>query len=99
RPPGPSAERLAHGVTRQWGEVVDAAGARAVSRQQGPQAYRWTALTAVAVAERVLAGDAPPGFRTPAGAYGADFVLQIEGVQREDVPTDRTPGGSLDVEP
>jgi hypothetical protein len=33
----------------------------------------------------VLEGDATPGFQTPATAYGADFVLECEGVVREDV--------------
>lgn len=36
------------------------------------------------VVERVLAGDAPAGYQTPAKAYGADFALGIEGVSRTD---------------
>jgi len=32
-----------------------------------------------------LANNAPPGFQTPALAYGADFVLECEGVTREDL--------------
>ena len=35
--------------------------------------------------ERVLAGDFKPGFQTPSLAYGADFILEFEGVQREDL--------------
>ncbi len=35
------------------------------------------------VVERVLAGDAPVGYQTPARAYGADFVLELEGVTRQ----------------
>jgi short subunit dehydrogenase-like uncharacterized protein len=89
-PEGPSAERLERGETRLWGEVRDAGGRRAVSRLRGPQSYRWTALTAVAAMERVLAGDAEPGFRTPGGAFGADFVLTVGGAEREDLPL--TPG-------
>jgi len=34
---------------------------------------------------RVLDGDADPGFRTPGGRFGPDFLLGIEGVEREDV--------------
>jgi short subunit dehydrogenase-like uncharacterized protein len=54
------------------------------ARLRGPQAYRWTALTAVAAVERVIAGDVPRGFKTPAGAFGPDFVLG-PGVEREDL--------------
>ena len=50
-----------------------------------PHAYTLTALTALEVVRRVLAGDAPPGFQTPAKAYGPDLVMEIGGVTREDL--------------
>jgi hypothetical protein len=50
----------------------------------GPEGYTFTALTAIAVAQCVLAGEATPGFQTPSKAYGADFVLAVPGVTRED---------------
>jgi short subunit dehydrogenase-like uncharacterized protein len=84
RPAGPSAERLRKGETRVWGEVEDAAGNRAAALLRGPQAYRWTVLTALAAAERAAARELPPGFRTPAGAFGPDFVLG-PGVERTDL--------------
>ncbi len=83
--PGPSEEERARGESRLWGEVEDEAGRRAVSRLRGPESYDFTALAAVSVVERVMAGEAPPGFQTPSLAYGADFVLGIPGVAREDV--------------
>jgi short subunit dehydrogenase-like uncharacterized protein len=83
-PPGPSVEERARGRTYLWGEVEDGQGQRLVSRLRGPEGYTFTVLTALAAMERVLAGDAPPGFQTPSLAYGADFVLQIPGVERED---------------
>jgi short subunit dehydrogenase-like uncharacterized protein len=83
-PPGPSAEARARGSSVLWGEVTDGTGGRAESRLTGPEGYTLTALTALAITERVLAGDAPPGFQTPSRAYGADFVLNIEGVARSD---------------
>jgi len=55
------------------------------SRLRGPQAYRWTAITALDAVERVIAGDVVRGFTTPAGAFGPDFVLG-PGVEREDLP-------------
>jgi short subunit dehydrogenase-like uncharacterized protein len=82
-PPGPSEEGRARGKMLLWGEVTDDRGAKAVARLRGPEGYTWTALTALAVVERVLAGDVQPGFQTPGGLYGPDFVLG-PGVERKD---------------
>ena len=84
-PPGPSAEERATGKTHLWGEAKNDAGQLVVSRMTGPEGYSFTALTAIAVAQRVLAGEAPPGFQTPSKAYGADFVLSVPGVMRDNV--------------
>jgi short subunit dehydrogenase-like uncharacterized protein len=84
RPPGPSEEERIKGKTLLWGEVDDGAGHRAVSRLRGPEGYTFTVLTALAALGRVLAGDAPAGFQTPALAFGSDFVLEVPGVERED---------------
>ncbi len=85
QPPGPSDTARAQGQSLLWGEALDASGARCVSRLRAPEAYTLTALTALAIAERALGGDAPAGFQTPALAYGADFILQFAGVSREDL--------------
>jgi short subunit dehydrogenase-like uncharacterized protein len=84
-PRGPSAEKRATGVSVLWGEVVDDRGGRAASRLHGPESYAWTVTCALAVVERVLAGTVEPGFRTPALAFGADFVLGLPRVKRIDV--------------
>lgn len=84
RPAGPDEEARRRGESRLWGEVEDGAGGRAVSRLRTPEGYTLTALTAVAAARRVLAGEVEPGFRTPSLAWGADFVLEIPGVTRTD---------------
>jgi short subunit dehydrogenase-like uncharacterized protein len=84
--PGPGVEALANSRTDVWGEVTDDAGGRAVSRLHGPEAgVVWTVQCALAAVQRVLTGDAPPGYQTPATAYGPDFVLDGEGVTREDL--------------
>jgi short subunit dehydrogenase-like uncharacterized protein len=82
---GPSAGQRARGEMRAFGEVTDDAGASASAVLIGPEGYTFTARTAVAVVERVLRGEAPPGFQTPARAYGSDFVLEIEGTSRKDL--------------
>jgi short subunit dehydrogenase-like uncharacterized protein len=84
-PPGPSAERRARTRSFFWGEVVDGAGRRAVSRQESPDGYTLTVLAVLALVERVLGGQAPAGFQTPSRAFGPDFVLGLPDVKREDL--------------
>ncbi|HEX2078256.1 MAG TPA: saccharopine dehydrogenase NADP-binding domain-containing protein [Longimicrobium sp.] len=84
-PPGPTPEQRARGVSLLWGRVEDADGRHAVSRLRTPEGYTLTARTAVEAVRRVLAGDAPAGFQTPSRAYGPDWILAFEGVEREDV--------------
>ena len=84
--PGPTAEQRARTLMHVWGEATDQQGRKAVSRLHGPEAgVIWTVRAALAAVRKVLSGSAPAGFQTPATAYGADFVLQCEGVTREDV--------------
>lgn len=85
QPRGPSESERAHGASFVWGEAEDVEGRKCVSRLSGPEGYTLTALTALACVARVLDGQAPAGFQTPSLAYGADFILKIEGVVREDV--------------
>ena len=84
-PPGPSDGSRSQSGTLLWGEAVAADGRRAVSRLRAPDGYTLTALTAVHLAAKALAGSAPPGFQTPSKAYGADVILEIPGVTRTDV--------------
>ena len=89
--PGPTDDERNRTMTHVWGEVEDDPGRRAVSRLHGPEAgVVWTARAALAAVQKVLTGNAPPGFQTPALAYGADFVLECEGVTREDLDAEIT---------
>jgi len=84
--PGPTADERAQTFVHVWGEVEDDQGRRAISRLHGPEAgVTWTIRAALAAVQKVLTGNARPGFQTPALAYGADFVLECEGVTREDL--------------
>ena len=84
--PGPTAEELVMTRASVYGEVVDDQQRKVSSRLQGPEAgVNWTSLTALAAVEKVLAGEVQPGFQTPSRAFGADFVLECEGVTRQDV--------------
>lgn len=84
--PGPSADQRARSSTHVWSEVEDDFGRKAAARLHGPEAgVDFTVRAALAAVRKVMAGNAPPGYQTPALAYGADFVLECEGVTREDI--------------
>ncbi len=85
-PSGSTPEERARARTYVWGEVRDEQGNKAIARMYGPEAgVEWTIRTALAVVQKVLAGNHPAGFQTPAKAYGPDFVMETEGITREDV--------------
>lgn len=84
---GPSDEERAKGRTLLWGEARDPNGNRVESRLQGPEGYTITAIAALNIAEKILAGKFTPGYQTPAKAYGADLILEIEGTERQDIGT------------
>ena len=81
---GPSDEERAKGKTLLWGQASDDNGNRVESRMQCPEGYTTTALAALNITEKILAGNFTPGFQTPAKAYGADLILELDAVERED---------------
>ncbi|MBE9007925.1 saccharopine dehydrogenase NADP-binding domain-containing protein [Fortiea sp. LEGE XX443] len=81
-PPGPSAEERTKGKVGVIGIVKDESNRQITAKLIGPEAYDFTALSAVAVIKRILKGEVKPGFQTPATVYGADLVLEIPGIQR-----------------
>jgi short subunit dehydrogenase-like uncharacterized protein len=84
-PEGPTATERAIQTCIVVVEATDASGAIVTSRLQTPQSYAVSADAAATVLGRVLRGDFEPGFQTPGRVYGADFVLQLSGVRREDL--------------
>jgi short subunit dehydrogenase-like uncharacterized protein len=83
-PDGPSLEQRAGRQGIIVAEVEDAAGRRLRGRLRTPEAYTFSCTTALALVERVLAGDLEAGAQTPARVYGPDFVLSFAGVLREE---------------
>ena len=81
---GPSDEERAKGKTLLWGQAEDANGNRVESHMTAPEGYTTTALTALNIMQKILDGNFTPGFQTPAKAYGADLILEIDGVTRAD---------------
>jgi short subunit dehydrogenase-like uncharacterized protein len=82
---GPSDEERAAGKTLLWGEASDLNGNQVESRLKGPEGYTITALAALNIAEKIIEGNFVPGFQTPAKAFGADLIMEVEGITREDI--------------
>ncbi len=82
---GPTADERARSSARVWGEVEDDDGNQFAARMRTPDTYDLTARTAVEAARRVVSGEVEPGYQTPASAFGPEFALEFDGVQREDV--------------
>ncbi len=79
--PGPTAEERARAPVFVWGEVR--AGRRTVTaRVRVANGYTVTTEASLAIARRLLAGGAPPGFTTPAQLMGADFVTTLAGASK-----------------
>ena len=85
-PEGPTPGQRAAHTCVVVAEASSPSGQRVTSRMRTPEAYTLSARTAAAIAERTLAGDVEFGFQTPGRVYGADFILQFNGVSREDLP-------------
>jgi short subunit dehydrogenase-like uncharacterized protein len=65
QPGGPSDEERARGRSLLWGEASDDQGNRVESRLQGPEGYTLTALAALNITEKILAGISRPASKRP----------------------------------
>ena len=85
-PAGPSRAQNENGFSLLVGEMQDAKADKIVrAKMRTPEGYRCTALTTVEIMKRILNGDYKPGFQTPSLAYGSEFIMQFDGVEREDL--------------
>jgi short subunit dehydrogenase-like uncharacterized protein len=80
---GPSAAEREGQHSSLWGRASDTTGRAVGATLVVPSGYTLTALTALASAECVLAGNAPTGFSTPSRAFGKEFILSIPGTELE----------------
>jgi short subunit dehydrogenase-like uncharacterized protein len=79
---GPTEEERRHERSFLWGRVSTRNAEREVTGTlETPEGYALTALTAVACAEKVLAGKVKPGAWTPSQAFGARNIETIPGCQ------------------
>jgi short subunit dehydrogenase-like uncharacterized protein len=80
REPGPSAEVRAVARTYLWGQAKAADGRTVTARIETPEAYAFTAVSAVEAALRAASGAIAPGAWTPSRAFGTHFVDGLPGV-------------------
>ncbi len=79
---GPDERTRQNARTHVWGKAWNARGQTIEARLHGPEGYTLTALTALTITQNVLRGHWQAGYQTPAGLYGADLILAINGVTR-----------------
>jgi short subunit dehydrogenase-like uncharacterized protein len=79
---GPSEQLMREARTLVWGEVRNSVGKSVQGLMETPEAYSLTAKTALMALEECLKLKSDPGFKTPSLAFGADFILKVEGVKR-----------------
>ena len=85
RPAGPNETERQNSTSVVWGEVKNASGAGVRAMLELPEGYTLTALTAVKIAQNIVEKEPPHGTHTPAGVFGADFILQFDKVKRIDL--------------
>ncbi len=95
RSAGPDPEQRARSQSFVWGRVTDGEGQARAARLSGPNGYTLTARTSLLIMRKVLNGEAPSGFQTPAMAFGPDLILEVPGVVRQDLPAEGTAGAGL----
>jgi len=83
-PAGPTDEERAQDRSTILVEMESPTGI-ARSRIHTPEAYEFTAATTARIVHEVMKGRWQPGFQTPATLFGPDFVMEFEGVTREDL--------------
>lgn len=85
RAAGPSDEMRANARTWVWGITTNSAQKKLEAQISCADGYTFTAHSCLHIARKVLEGNHPPGYQTPASAYGAALLYEIEGVKRESV--------------
>jgi short subunit dehydrogenase-like uncharacterized protein len=79
RPAGPNTTQRSNSSSLVWGEVQNNNGKIIQGKINCPDGYTLTVHSSLLIAKKVLDGSFIPGFQTPAGAYGANLILEIPG--------------------
>lgn len=76
---GPDEATRMAGASKLWGMARNAEGQKVEMLLDVAEGYQFTAYSSLACVDGVLSGRATSGTKTPAMAFGAEFVLEIEG--------------------
>ncbi|ULQ55680.1 saccharopine dehydrogenase NADP-binding domain-containing protein [Flavihumibacter rivuli] len=79
RPAGPTDEERSKSYSLVWGKVYNAKGEAKEARLRCENGYTLTAISSLVIAQKVIDAKFCPGYQTPAGCYGSNLVLEIEG--------------------
>lgn len=82
---GPDEELRTTGISYLWGEVRDNEGKIRRATIETLEGYQLTSITSIMAIERILSSSMPRGFYTPSMAFGADFIMQVQGTKRNDL--------------
>ena len=78
---GPTDEQRARDEMYVYGEAWDDPGHKIAMRLRTREGYTLTAESGVKATQKVLEGGLEPGAYTPSMAFGADYVLALEGTR------------------
>jgi saccharopine dehydrogenase (NAD+, L-lysine-forming) len=78
---GPTDEQRARDEMYIYGEAWDDAGHKVAMRLRTREGYTLTAESGVKATQKVMEGRLAPGAYTPSMAFGADYVLELEGTK------------------
>lgn len=81
--PGPDEQTRQTARAYLWARAANGQGEGVEAWLETVEIYRFTAIAAVRAVERTLA-EPPAGTQTPAAAFGAEFVMELEGTRRFD---------------
>jgi short subunit dehydrogenase-like uncharacterized protein len=76
---GPTDEQRASDQMYVYGEARDGSGRKVAMRLRTREGYTLTAESGVKATEKVVEGGLAPGFHTPSMAFGAEYVMDLEG--------------------
>jgi short subunit dehydrogenase-like uncharacterized protein len=77
---GPTDDQRARDEVYLYGEAWDDAGHKVAMRLRTPEPYTLTAEAGVKATVKIIEDRLAPGTYTPSMAFGADYVLALEGV-------------------
>lgn len=80
-PKGPDEETLQEGKTYVWGKVTDPHGNEIEKRMITPNGYKLTVDASLKIVQKIIHGDYPNGFHTPAGLFRAELLSELNGIE------------------